>query len=116
MTSKILKSNGQIIYTQTYRAITEDEVQSPDEIKARKTFDKLIAKKLGEAVTEKELQDIDPESVTPEYDRYEDDEQKSTQVPDADNVTPEDMDQYVGAEVLLPLMGVQKTGTVCKRA
>jgi hypothetical protein len=116
MTSKILKSNGQVIHTQTCRPSPTMKGNLPEEIRARNIFDELIRKRLGEPLTEKDLQAIDPDAVTPEHDRYEDDEQKATQIPDADDVTPEDMDHYVGAEVMLPHMGVQRTGTVRKRA
>ena len=42
MTSKILKSNGQVIYTSTYHALTDDEMANPEEAKARQAFDATV--------------------------------------------------------------------------
>jgi hypothetical protein len=40
MTAKVLKSNGQVIHTSTYRSLTPDEIAQPEEIKIREDFDK----------------------------------------------------------------------------
>ena len=117
MTSKILKENGQVIYSSTYRAITGDEMQDPKEKAQREKFDANIARRLGKPLTPKELKEIDPEAVTPEYELYEDDMEGNHQsIPDVDDVTPEELDNYVGAEVNLPFGGTMRAGRVKSRA
>ncbi len=59
--------------------------------------------------------DLPEDAVTPHFDLYEDDTQPQQPVPDVDDVTPEAFDQYVGAEVLLPLNGQMTTGKVKRR-
>ena len=57
------------------------------------------------------------EAVTPEFALYEDDIHPSpTQIPDIDDVTPEEYDQYVGAVVNFSLEGTELAGTVKRRA
>ena len=117
MTAKILKANGQIVYLSTYRRLTDDELQAPEEIKLRDNFDKLIHQKLGKPVTPEDLRDFGEDVPTPEYELYDDDfEGTKNNVPDIDDVMPEYQDNYVGAEVNLPIGGVQKSGKVKRRA
>ena len=117
MTAKVLKENGQYVYTSSYRALHEDELTDPTKIKEREEFDRAIRTKLGAPVSsEDELNSIDPEAVTPQFSLYEDDIQKPENVPDIDNVTPEDFDNYVGAEVNLPIGGTLRQGKVKRRA
>lgn len=63
--------------------------------------------------------ELDPDAVTPEYQNYEpetvDEDDDASEdggprdrpqpVPDIDDVTPEQHDNYIGAEVNLPLRG-----------
>ena len=42
MTSKVRKSNGQVIYTSTYHPLTDDEMADPTETKLRAEFDTAI--------------------------------------------------------------------------
>jgi hypothetical protein len=113
MTAKLLKSNGQVIHTSTYRSLTPDELLSVEESKARDEFDKKIAIKLGPAA---EPGDIDDDEVeTPMFERYCDDtDGEIQQTPDADEkeTTPEVMDEYLGADVLLPLGDTMVSGKV----
>jgi hypothetical protein len=114
MTAKVLKSNGQVIHTSTYRSLTPDEIAQSEEIKSREDFDKRIAQKLGKST---QPEDIEPDVVeTPVFERYEDDHDGEVkQAPDQDDeeeVTPEETDDYLGAEVLLPLGDKMVTGRV----
>ena len=81
------------------------------------------------------MEEIDPDAVTPEYELYDDDfEGTYENVPDVDDInvetvddddddpkeatpepTPEEADQYVGAEVNLPFEGTSRQGRVKKR-
>ena len=111
MCSKILKSNGQILYTSSYRALTTDEWRNPEEAKARQLYDTVIGQKLGEPTTESKIKSIDPDAITPTYDYVE----PESSTPDIDDATPEYHDQYIGAEVALPFQGTITTGKVKRR-
>jgi hypothetical protein len=68
-------------------------------------IDETIKNNIGKA-SSSSLDELDPDVVTPEYKLYQDDfEGTHLSVPDIDDVTPEDMDNYVGAEVSLPIGG-----------
>ena len=63
------------------------------------------------------MKEIDPEVVTPEYELYEDDMEGNHQsIPDVDDVTPEELDNYVGAEVNLPFGGMMRADRVKSHA
>jgi hypothetical protein len=101
-TRKILKSNGQIVYRSMVRSLTPDEWKSPDEEKARSTFDAAILEKLGEPTTWEDLND-DPELDTPILDGYQDDSGGTgPKRDDEEEATPDTFDQYIGAGVMLP--------------
>jgi hypothetical protein len=115
MTSKILKDNGQVIHSASYRNLNEDELQDPTEQAMRDAFDASINDKLGDAFTDDEAQDLG--LATPEYEAYEDDFQGTPPFTrDAEDLTPELADNYLGAEVILPFQGTMRAGKVCKRA
>ena len=107
MTAKVLKQNGQVAHCSTYRALTQDEIDSPVEKQACNAFDAAIAFKLGDwakAADYKELgKDFGEDFETPQHEKYSDDlEDSPPPVPEADEVTPEALDNYVGARVMLP--------------
>lgn len=116
MTAKILKKNGQVLDTSSYRSLTDDELQSPEEQEERRIYDEEIRNKLGRPAGSPE--EIDEEAATPEFDPYDDDEtdEKPAPVPDIEDVTPEERDNYVGASVNLPYRGEMRSGTVRRRA
>ena len=116
MTSKVLKSNGQVIYTSTYRALTEDEMANPEETKAHQAFDATVTIKLGAPMSQHDLPSEGVDADTPTFELYEDDENPPIQLPDADEVTPEVADSYVGAQVNLPIGGTTFEGSVKRRA
>ena len=63
-------------------------------------YDKAIKERLGNEMTRKDLKALDPDAVTPNHQLYQDDDDgKAAHVPD---VTPEDMDTYVGVRVTVP--------------
>jgi hypothetical protein len=113
MTAKILKANGQVIHTSTYRSLTPDEIAQAEDIKERENFDKSIELKLG---VETEAGDIEDDEVeTPTFARYEDDTDGEVKhMPDADeeDITPAETDEYLGAAVLLPLGDKMVSGIV----
>ena len=53
MTSKVLKGNGQVIYTTTYHALTDDEMANPEEAKARQAFDVAVTTTLGAPMSDR---------------------------------------------------------------
>ena len=112
MTSKILKSNGQVIYTLTYQALTDDEIVNPKEIKLHEDFDVAVTNQLGTPPSDSDLQSEGIDAETPTFEVYEDDETPPQHLPKDDKVTPEDADYYVGAEVNLPIRGMLLGGTI----
>ena len=70
--------------------MTPDELVNHDEIKARDESDTSIGKKLVPAASAKDS-DSDPEIVTPNIYRYEDDEEHQTHMPEVDDITPKAM-------------------------
>ena len=118
MTAKILKSNGQVLYRSTFRALNAEEWESPDHKKLRDAFDKSILEKIGGPTSAQDSSGLDADAVTPEYEIYQDDlEGTHSHVPDADDApTPEEFDNYVGAQVQLPVGDSVQSGRVKKRA
>ena len=116
MTSKVLKANGQVIYTSTYHALTDDEMANPEEAKACQAFDTAVATKLGAPMSKNDLAPEGIDADTPTFELYEDDENPPLWLPHADEVTPEVADSYVGAQVNLPIGGTTFEGTVRRRA
>ncbi len=116
MTSKILKSIGQILHLSSFRKLTEDEMQDKGEQKAMNIFDSCIRQQLGKPLTFEDLKSVDPDAVTPECELHADDfEGAKEHVPDVDEVTPEDEDTCIGAEVQLPPGEVMQSGKVKAR-
>ena len=114
MCSKILQQNGQVIYTSSYRPLTEEEWESAKERELRDEFDAAIKSKLGDAVTDKDLEEKG--ASTPVYEVYQDDDDgEHPQQPEVIEPTPEDADNYVGAEVELPQGGKVVQGRVKRR-
>ena len=74
MMSKVLKSNGQVIYTLTYHLLTDDEMVDPTETKLQAEFDTAITNKLGAPITDSDLRSDGIDAKTPTFEVYEDDE------------------------------------------
>jgi hypothetical protein len=115
LTAKILKKNGEVVYRSTYRPLTDEELQSEAEKKARTDFDAEIERRLGPSMKPDDFEDNDIE--TPTYETYEDDDDEPMPpAPDADEEpTPELGDNYLHAEVLLPRGDTTQTGRVIGR-
>ena len=112
MTAQILKRNGQIIYTSSYRHLNDHELNDPKHLAMQKSFEIEINKRLGEPITEEDIKAIDPEALTPQYDPVD----PTQSYPDIDDATPEYQDGYIGAEVNLPLQGTMVQGKVKERS
>ena len=112
MTSKVLKGNGQVIYTSPYHALMDDEIANPEEVKTRQAFDATISIKLGAPMSKHDLPSEGVGADTPTFELYENDENPPLCLSDADEVTPEVADSYVGAQVNLPIRGTTFEGTV----
>ena len=121
LTAKMLKPNGQILYTSTWRPLTDEEWKSADHAKARDEYDERIKSKLGESAlikikSESGTGSADDEDETPSFPLYQDDfEGEYHHEPDIDDLTPDVNDEYLGVEVNLPLAGELKSATVKKR-
>ena len=117
MTSKILQSNGHIVHTQNFRTLSDEEKQKPEMLARQKKFKDELAQRLGDPVTESDLAEAGIDATTPVYERYEDDVDGTIpSAPDTTEVTPEDADFYVGAEVNLPFGGTVQQARVLRRA
>jgi hypothetical protein len=121
MMRKILKQNGNVTYRSSVRPLTQDEIQSPAEMKEREEFDIAVEKKFGPAMNKDDFQD-DPDYadfVTPTYDCYEDDEVSPSKMLDIDDIKEDHdvdtYDQYVGARVRVPTGDEIRSGKVVWR-
>ena len=113
MTAKILKRNGNTTHVSTYRALTDEEIASDLEAEDRLSFTESIGKKLGPEASMKGLKEEIGDVSTPAFEPYEDRSTPAYSVPDRDE--HQAFDQYIGAEVMLPLGDCLKTGKVLKR-
>ena len=117
MTSTVVKKNGQYIYTSTVRGMTDDEMHNLKNIQLMKEFNEAIEKRLSKPLSPEGMYRLDLEIITPEYELYKDDVDGTAQhVPDIDDVTSEEGDHYIGAEVNLPVGCNLRTGTVKQQA
>ena len=73
---------------------------------------KGITNKLGAPLTDSDFRLDGIDAETPTYEVYEDDETPPDRLPEADDITLEDADYYIGAEVSLPIGGMLLGGTV----
>ena len=112
LTAKILKKNGQVIYSGTYRALNSNEIASETERQLRLAFDEEITTRIGGPMTIEQLRQHDAQAETPMYDPFDLD----GRLPDIDDATPEYRDQYIGAELRLPVQGTMTSGTVKQRS
>ena len=87
---------------------------NPDEIKACDEFDTAIREKLIHTESAKDFES-DPDIVTPTIDRYEDDEEHQNHMPKVDDITPAEMDNYIGAEIMISNVDTVAQGSVRRR-
>jgi hypothetical protein len=116
-----LKANGQVLCRTSGRSLTLNEIQSATEIAERLKFDTSVEEKLGKSMLEadfKDDQDVD-DFVTPTFEPYEDDEVPASNMPDIDDVYDDHdvdtYDQYVDAQVRVPIGGEIRSGKVMRR-
>ena len=100
LTANILRKNGQQVHRSTQRALAPDELANPDKIKACDEFERDIGEKLGPTASDKYFES-DPEIITPTLDRYDDDDEYYNHMPEADGITPEAMENYIGADIMI---------------
>ena len=112
--AKLLKCNGQRVYRSSYRHLTEDEVNSPEEVKERDDYDRQFKIKLGPAT---KLSDFDDEGQTPIFQLYgDDDDGVIDHAKEAEEEpTPISFNNYIGAEVTLPRGDKMVLGTMKSR-
>jgi len=115
MTAKILKANGEVVHRSTYRSLMEEEIADEKEKKERDTFDQVTNERYGMPMVADDFEGSEDVEANPP-DLYEDDSgEKHEHVPDAEDITPETGDEYVGAEVNIPRGGVLTSGKVTGR-
>ena len=93
MTARILKKNGRVAHTLTYRHLTQDEILDEGEKAEREEFTRTVNGKIGSPLTAKDSDEINQEAVTPKFELYSDDVETNSCVRDIDDVTSEEMDQ-----------------------
>ena len=99
------------------RGMTDDEMHNLKNIQLMKEFNEAIEKRLSKPLSPEDMYRLDLEIITPEYELYKDDVDGTAQhVPDIDDVTSEEGDHYIGAEVNLPVGCNLRTGTVKQQA
>eukprot|EP00985_Skeletonema_marinoi_P035280 scaffold46130_cov504-Skeletonema_marinoi.AAC.1 len=67
MTAKILKSNGEVVYRTTFRALTPEEVEDETHQTMRQLFDARIQGTIGNPACDEDFDNI-PDSETPSFD------------------------------------------------
>jgi hypothetical protein len=101
---KVLKINGEVMFSVSVRGLTLDEMQIPDEQKRRQEYDEAIKVKLGKGMQDHKFK-LDPDFaylVKQTHDCYEEKKQPAFEMPDIDDLDEHDVDtygQYVGASV-----------------
>ena len=130
MTAKILKSNGEVVYRTTFRALTPEEVEDETHQTMRQLFDARIQGTIGNPACDEDFDNI-PDSETPSFDVYFDEVQPQPTAPDEDEgellmgifgdvgevelPTPEADDEYVNVTITLPRGGGSSRGRVVSR-
>ena len=122
LTAKILTETGEVVRRNTFRCLTQDELDSDVNRKGRELFDETVSRRLGDPLKEPELSSsFDVSAITPKYEVYEDDETSLEVVPEVDDIVgsseydPEGYNGYITAQVLLPKGDEFRVGTVIKR-
>ena len=87
---------------------------NPDDINAHDEFDTAIEEKLGPAESAKYLES-DLEIFASNLDRYEDDEEHQTHMPEVDDITTDTMYNYIGAEIMISHGDTVAQGMVRRR-
>ena len=133
MTFKILQKNCVIYFTATVRPLTEQEWNDPVEIQHRADFDQVVLQRLGQPLVDADIELIDPEAVTKQYEPYADAQGTNEHYPEAEDIhrpfpdtdddnivedefTPAVNDEYIGATVDVTHRGELRSAKVIERA
>ena len=120
MTCKVVKANCEVVHGSTVCSLrTPDELMDETQKKKSERFTLSVNEKSGASfnyehfmITDPELEDLG----TPIYEPYKDSEEAGPRfVPDAEDVDEDTYDQYIGAQVLLPIGDSVLTAKVCGR-
>jgi len=111
LTAKILKSNGQTVCRSTLRHLNDEELHCPIQKELRIVFDESITHHYGPTAKDTDFPAAD---LTPEYLTYDDDHDLDSNHGDL-KVTPEIGDNYLSAEISIPLGGSMVKGRVKSR-
>ncbi|KAL7536194.1 hypothetical protein ACHAXR_006977 [Thalassiosira sp. AJA248-18] len=115
MTAKMLKANGEIVPSSTYRALTPHELERKVHKQMRQRFDTSVHEALGRAA---ETTGFNEDELTPEWDHYEhiDGKEETPDAPDKElEPTPEIGDNYVGVDIMLPRGSTMARGRVIEK-
>ena len=120
LTAKVLTSSGDVIRRNTFRHLTQLELDSPEVKEEQVRFDVKVQKRLGEAFhDEKEFSSLlNISAVSEDYTVFDDDDCQGTELSDDQETPyePEVIDGYITAQVLLPRGDQYKLGTVIERS
>jgi hypothetical protein len=109
MTSWVLPASCRPIARSSVTPLTEDERQNPDIQERLQELDEAITARIGDKTTRatnnKDLETLFPTVPDDIYADDDDSEPNPDDMPEADDFTPESLDEYLTAEVLLPLGG-----------
>jgi hypothetical protein len=122
----ILHPRGRVVHRTTVLKLTPQELEDKTHAKLRETFDRDVASKLGDPMTEAELSMVKGHekdksasqkisAVTPEYEAYKDEHERQQRMPKVDGFDQETYDAYVLAQVQLPKGDDMAIGTIVKR-
>jgi hypothetical protein len=107
MTRKILKANGKVVYRLTVWPLSPDKMADKTMAREREKYNESVERLHGDSLKYKDFSNNpELESLgTPLFEPYEDDEWGQIPAPrdDNDEADPDTYDQYVGAEVVLPI-------------
>ncbi len=108
LTAKILKSSGLFVCCSTFCRLNDEELTCPIHTTLHKDFDDSIKHELGPAA---QPSDFPAEDLTPDPMHYDETNDHDPDHGDLE-VTPEEGDFYVNAEVMLPKGGTMSKGCV----
>ena len=114
MAFQILSTKGKILIRKSIWSLTDDELKSPDIIEQIQVLDKSnihltdVAETTFDNLPEKDIfSDLDDVLVVPE--------QPELTALELHNTTPEELDEYLDAEILLARGGAKTPARVLKR-
>ena len=125
----ILTGNGSVIVRDSVSSLDEEETRRDDMKHRIREFDDYINNKFGDRKSKSSEQELDremlrEEGITPEVDEsifgaealeWDQDEPEAA-MPEVDDYTPDSVDTYLRAEVVIPRGGTLERGTVVRRA